>query len=91
VKRRSFLEFLGAIGAAGVTTLVPPVPAQTKYTQPDVPVMPATIGRPMNIGSKPRSVRVEGRYAYVTNNKSNELRIIDISDPAVPVLMSATK
>jgi hypothetical protein len=34
------------------------------------------------IGSQPTSVAVQGHYAYVTNQASSTLQVIDISDPA---------
>ncbi|NDC96419.1 hypothetical protein EB077_14030, partial [bacterium] len=36
-------------------------------------------------GTGPRSVYVQGRYAYVANLSSNTLQILDVSNPASPV------
>jgi YVTN family beta-propeller protein len=36
------------------------------------------------IGSNPNSVYVSGRYAYVVDAGSNDLKVIDVSDPTAP-------
>jgi YVTN family beta-propeller protein len=40
--------------------------------------------------SSPFSVFVSGRYAYVANNASNTMSVIDISNPATPVQIATT-
>ncbi|MCB0768672.1 MAG: hypothetical protein KDB95_15790, partial [Flavobacteriales bacterium] len=40
----------------------------------------------LSLASSPRSVAVSGNYAYVVDFFSDDLKVIDISDPAAPVL-----
>ena len=40
-------------------------------------------------GAGPRSVVVQGRYAYVANNSANTLGIYDVSNPAAPVAVGS--
>ncbi|MBP6859832.1 MAG: beta-propeller fold lactonase family protein [Candidatus Magasanikbacteria bacterium] len=43
-----------------------------------------------SVGRTPRSVYVLGRYAYVTNETSSTISVVDISNPSVPVQISTT-
>ena len=49
-------------------------------------VTPTLIGS-LVIGNFPTSVYVSGRYAYVVDSDSQDLKIIDVSDPAAPFLI----
>ncbi len=41
------------------------------------------------IGNSPFSIAVEGGFAYVVDHGSEDLKIIDVSDPVIPVLMGS--
>ena len=45
-----------------------------------------TLAGSLGIGGDPSSVFVSGRYAYVTDRASNDLKVIDVSDPTSPSL-----
>ena len=47
---------------------------------PGNPVEVASLG----IGFSPRSVVVSGRYAYVVDGGSDDLKVIDVSNPSAP-------
>ena len=50
-----------------------------------IPVDPIVTGS-LPIGSFPFTVYVSGRYAYVVDEGSNDLKIIDVTDPNAPFL-----
>ncbi len=45
---------------------------------PGDPVLVGSLG----IGTSPQSIFVSGRYAYVVDEGSDDLKVIDISDPS---------
>lgn len=53
------------------------------FQSPGDPVLVASLA----LGTTPGSVMVSGRYAYVTDSGSGDLRIIDVSDPGAPGLV----
>ena len=52
---------------------------------PGNPVLSGSLG----IGGTPRSVYVSGRYAYVADQTSADLKVIDVSDPSAPSLVGS--
>jgi len=46
---------------------------------------PTLVGS-LSVGTSPYSVYVSGRYAYVVDNTSDDLKVIDVSNPAIPTL-----
>ncbi len=45
-----------------------------------------TLAGSLGIGTNPLSVYVSGRYAYVVDADSDDLKVIDVSDPSAPSL-----
>ena len=43
----------------------------------------------MTIGDAPRSVFVSGRYAYVVDAGSDDLKVIDVADPGAPAVVGS--
>ena len=52
------------------------------------PGNPVLVGS-LAIGGFPRSVYVSGRYAYVADQTSADLKVIDVSDPSAPSLVGS--
>jgi hypothetical protein len=55
----------------------------------DNPVNPTIVGTATGLGG-PDGVYISGKYAYVANSASNTMSIIDISNPANPLVISST-
>lgn len=51
-------------------------------------VNPKVVGS-LTIGSQPRSIFVSGDYSYILDVNSNELQIIDISNPTLPEMVGS--
>ena len=41
------------------------------------------------VGTNPRSIYVSGKYAYVANTGSNNISVVDVSNPLSPVQISS--
>ena len=52
---------------------------------PGAPTLAGTLG----IGDTPRSISVVGRYAYVVDTSSTDLKVIDVTNPNAPSLVSS--
>jgi len=53
-----------------------------------IPGNPVLVGS-LGIGAEPNSVVVSGRYAYVVDSASDDLKVIDVSDPSAPSLVGS--
>ncbi len=51
-------------------------------------VEPILVGS-LGIGSSPWAVAVSGRLVFIVDNISNNLKVVDVSDPTAPVLLSS--
>ena len=74
---------LTTMGNVGIGTSAP-------ITQLNIP----GYSSPINVsnifmGGNPTSVYVQGRYAYVANSASNNLQIVDVSNPSYPVVVNS--
>jgi hypothetical protein len=79
--------FVDADGDVGIGTSTPAealtVDDGNFLQTPGDPVLVGSLG----LGSTPSSVYVSGRYAYVIDPSSDDLKIIDVSSPTTPTLV----
>ncbi|MCK5022248.1 MAG: tail fiber domain-containing protein, partial [Candidatus Pacebacteria bacterium] len=72
-------------GEVGIGTSTPSEKLEVLGNVLQSPIDPVLEGS-LGIGGNPYSVYVSGRYAYVVDIDSDDLKIIDISDPSSPSL-----
>jgi YVTN family beta-propeller protein len=89
MSRDSQIMIIDSTGNIGIGDTMPAEALSLKggnfLQTPGNPVLTGNLG----IGSEPKCVYVSGRYAYVVDAGSDDLKVIDVSDPAAPALMGS--